>query len=124
MRVRVGRNVQALDKAVPSREPYAQRPVLAVQLSLKMPNMAAEIRVDTASRSCAAMRALPASSSGTAGYSRVTSVVFLAAFAGVTSGSAASAVVVRFCAAVLAVFTWIAALAVHLYHRTANDSSL
>jgi hypothetical protein len=46
-------------------------------------------------------------------------VVLLASFAGVTSGSTASAVVVPFYLTVLAAFTWIAVVAVHLYRRTA-----
>jgi hypothetical protein len=50
-------------------------------------------------------------------YSRVTGVAFLAAFAGVTSGSSNPAVVVPFYAAVLAVFAWIAVISIHHYRN-------
>ena len=56
---------------------------------------------------------------GMAIYSRVTGVVFAAAFAGVTTGSSSSAVVLPLYAAVLAVFTWLAIVSVHLYRRVA-----
>ena len=59
-----------------------------------------------------------------AAYSRITGLVFLAGFAGITSGSSSSAVVLPFYAAVLAAFTWIAVAAVHLYRRTSPTSSL
>jgi hypothetical protein len=52
---------------------------------------------------------------GLAIYSRVTGVAFLAGFAGVTTGSSSSAVVLSFYAAVLAAFSWIAIVSVHLY---------
>jgi hypothetical protein len=61
---------------------------------------------------------------GLAGYSRITGLVFLAGFAGVASGSSSSAVVLPFYAAVLAAFTWIAVVAVHLYRRSTQTSSL
>lgn len=48
-------------------------------------------------------------------YSRVTGVAFGAAFAGVTTGSSSSAIVLPFYAAVLAAFTWLAIASVHLY---------
>jgi hypothetical protein len=51
-------------------------------------------------------------------YSRVTGVVFLAGFAGVTTGSSSSAIVLPFYGAVLAAFTWLAVVSVHLYRRT------
>lgn len=54
---------------------------------------------------------------GLAVYSRLTGVAFLAGFAGVTSGSSSSAVVLPFYAAILAVWTWIAIVAVRLYKR-------
>jgi hypothetical membrane protein len=57
---------------------------------------------------------------GLAVYSRVTGVVFLAAFLGVTSGSTASAVVVPFYAGVLAAFTWIAVTSVQLYRSVSR----
>ena len=52
-------------------------------------------------------------------YSRITGVVFGAGFAGVTTGSSSSAIVLPFYAAVLAAFTWIAIVAVNLYRRVA-----
>jgi hypothetical protein len=55
---------------------------------------------------------------GMAVYSRVTGLVFLAAFAGVASGSSSSAAVIPFYAAVLAAWAWIAAVSVHLYRRS------
>ena len=55
---------------------------------------------------------------GMAVYSRVTGLAFLAAFAGVASGSSSSAVVIPFYAAVLAAWAWIAAASVHLYRRS------
>jgi hypothetical protein len=56
---------------------------------------------------------------GLAIYSRITGVVFLAAFAGVTTGSSSPAVVLPFYAAVTAVFIWLAVVCVHLYQRVA-----
>jgi len=56
---------------------------------------------------------------GMAIYSRVTGVVFLAGFAGVTTGSNSSAIVLPFYAAVLAAFSWMAVVAVSLYRRVA-----
>ena len=56
---------------------------------------------------------------GLAIYSRVTGVVFLAAFAGITTGSSSPAIVLPFYAAVTAVFTWLAVVCVHLYRRAA-----
>jgi Protein of unknown function (DUF998) len=52
---------------------------------------------------------------GLAGYSRATGAAFGAAFAGVATGSAASIVVLPFYAAVLAAFTWLAVVSIHLY---------
>lgn len=50
--------------------------------------------------------------------SRITGVLFLAAFVGISSGPDPSpAVVLGFVAAVIIVFTWMAAVAVHLYRR-------
>ncbi|MFI5496876.1 DUF998 domain-containing protein [Actinoplanes sp. NPDC051859] len=51
---------------------------------------------------------------GMAWYSRVTGVAFLAAFAGIASGSRGPATVV-FVAAVLLVWTWLAAICHHFY---------
>ena len=56
---------------------------------------------------------------GLATYSRITGVAFLAAFAGVATGSSSPAVVLPFYAAVTAVFTWLAIVCVHLYRRVA-----
>jgi hypothetical membrane protein len=57
---------------------------------------------------------------GMAIYSRVTGVAFLAGFAGVTTGSSSSAIVLPFYAAVLAAFTWLAVVCVHLYRDVAR----
>jgi hypothetical protein len=57
---------------------------------------------------------------GLAVYSRVTGVLFGAAFAGVATGSSSSAIVLPFYAAVLAVFTWLAVVSVHLYRHVAR----
>lgn len=57
---------------------------------------------------------------GLAVYSRITGVLFAAAFAGVTSGSSSSAIVVPFYLAVLAAFTWIAIVSIHLYRHISN----
>jgi hypothetical protein len=54
---------------------------------------------------------------GMALYSGVTGVVFGAAFAGVATGSASSAIVLPFYAAVLAAFTWLAVVSVFLYRH-------
>jgi hypothetical protein len=54
---------------------------------------------------------------GMAVYSRLTGLAFAAGFAGVTSGSSSSAVVLPFHVAVLAVWTWLAVVAVRLYQR-------
>jgi hypothetical protein len=54
---------------------------------------------------------------GLAIYSRITGIGFLAAFAGVTTGSSSPAIVVPFYAAVLAVFAWIAIISVHHYRN-------
>ena len=56
---------------------------------------------------------------GLAIYSRITGVVFLAAFAGVTTGSGSPAIVLPFYAAVTAVFSWIAIVCVQLYRHAA-----
>lgn len=62
---------------------------------------------------------------GLAIYSRVTGVAFLAAFAGVTTGSSSPGIVLPFTVlafygAVTAIFTWLAIVSVHLYRRTTN----
>jgi hypothetical protein len=56
---------------------------------------------------------------GLAIYSRITGIGFLAAFAGVTTGSSSPAIVVPFYAAVLAVFAWIAVVTTCLYRNVA-----
>ena len=50
-------------------------------------------------------------------FSIVTGVVFLAAFAGVASGSGSAAVVLAFWAALILAWSWLAAVAVHFYRR-------
>jgi hypothetical protein len=54
---------------------------------------------------------------GLAVYSRVSGLAFLAAFAGVTTGSSASAVVLPFYVGVLIAWTWLAVTSVHLYRH-------
>jgi hypothetical protein len=54
---------------------------------------------------------------GLAVYSRISGLAFLAAFAGVTTGSSSSAVVVPFYAGVLIAWTWLAVTSVHLYRH-------
>jgi hypothetical protein len=54
---------------------------------------------------------------GLAVYSRVSGLAFLAAFAGVTTGSSSSAVVLPFYAGVLIAWTWLAVVSVHLYRH-------
>jgi hypothetical protein len=56
---------------------------------------------------------------GLATYSRITGVAFLAAFAGITTGSGSPAIVLPFYAAVTAIFVWLAIISVHLYRRVA-----
>ena len=50
-------------------------------------------------------------------FSLTTGVVFLAAFAGVASGSSSEAVVIGFWIGLLVAWAWIGGLAVHLYRR-------
>ena len=57
---------------------------------------------------------------GLALYSRVTGVAFAMAFAGIATGSSSSAVVLPFYAAVLAAFTWLAIVSVHLYRHVSS----
>jgi hypothetical protein len=57
---------------------------------------------------------------GMAIYSRVTGIAFLAGFAGVTTGSSSSAIVLPFYAAVLAAFSWLAVVSVRLYRDVAR----
>jgi hypothetical protein len=54
---------------------------------------------------------------GLAVYSRSSGLAFLAAFAGVTTGSSSSVVVVPFYAGVLIAWTWLAVTSVHLYRH-------
>jgi hypothetical membrane protein len=54
---------------------------------------------------------------GWAAYSAATGTVFFAAFVGIASGSGAPAVNVSFAVAVVAAWTWLAALSVHLFRR-------
>lgn len=55
---------------------------------------------------------------GWATFSRVTGVLFLAAFAGIASGSGGPVTTLPFVAAVLLVSAWMSALAAHLYNHT------
>ena len=55
-------------------------------------------------------------------FSRVTGVLFLAGFAGVASGSSSPIVVLGFWLALLVVWIWLAAVAVHLYRRVEASS--
>lgn len=50
-------------------------------------------------------------------FSRLTGLLFLLAFAGVTSGSSSPIVVLAFWAALVVVWTWLAALSIELYRR-------
>ena len=59
---------------------------------------------------------------GLAVYSRITGLAFLAAFAGVTTGSSSSWIVLPFYGGVLIAWIWIAVTSVHLYHRAADPS--
>jgi hypothetical membrane protein len=52
------------------------------------------------------------------GFSVLTGVFFLLAFAGVASGSTSAVVVLGFWAAVIVSFTWIAAVSIDLYRKT------
>lgn len=54
---------------------------------------------------------------GLAVYSRVSGLAFLAAFAGVTTGSTSPAVVLPFYAGVLVAWGWLAVISVHLYRH-------
>jgi len=56
---------------------------------------------------------------GWATFTRVTGVVFLAAFVGIASGAGSVATTVGFVLAVVLVCAWMSALAVHLYRTTA-----
>jgi hypothetical protein len=53
----------------------------------------------------------------------VTGVLFLAAFVGVASGSSSPIVVLGFWLALLVVWTWFAAVAIHLYRQVAASSA-
>ncbi len=61
---------------------------------------------------------------GLAIYSRITGLAFLAAFAGVTTGSSSSAVVLPFYGGVLLAWIWIAVTSVHLYRRASEPRAL
>jgi hypothetical protein len=61
-------------------------------------------------------------SAGWATFTRVTGVVFLAAFVGIASGAGSVATTVGFVLAVVLVCAWMSALAVHLY-RTLTPAS-
>jgi hypothetical protein len=59
---------------------------------------------------------------GMAIFSRVTGLAFLAAFAGVATGSSSAGIVLPFYGGVLLAWIWIAVTAVHLYRRAADPS--
>lgn len=54
-----------------------------------------------------------------AAFSRVTGVLFLAAFVGIAAGAGSAATVLPFVAAVVLVSAWMSATAAHLYNHTA-----
>jgi hypothetical membrane protein len=56
-------------------------------------------------------------------FSAIVGVAFLAAFVGVASGSGSSAVVLAFWAALILAWTWLAALAVHLYRQVSTGAT-
>lgn len=60
---------------------------------------------------------------GWARYSRATGALLLAGFLGVTTGSTASPIVLGFWLAMLIAWTWLGAVAVHLYLRVARQPS-
>lgn len=60
---------------------------------------------------------------GWAIYSRITGVVFLAAFAGIASGSHGALTTMPFAAAVVLAWSWITALSVLLYRRMAHGAA-
>jgi len=55
---------------------------------------------------------------GWAGYSRVTGVLFLAAFVGVATGASSVATNLGFVGGVLIAWAWLTALSIHLYRHT------
>lgn len=57
---------------------------------------------------------------GWAAYSRATGVLFLAGFAAVAAGAGSTWTNLAFVGAVLIAWTWVSALAAHLYRRTAH----
>jgi len=60
---------------------------------------------------------------GWAIYSRITGVVFLVAFAGIASGSHGALTTLPFTAAVVLAWSWITALSVRNYRRTASGTA-
>jgi hypothetical protein len=56
-------------------------------------------------------------------FSVVTGIVFLAAFAGLASGSSSAAVVLAFWAALIVAWTWMGMVAVHLYREVSNRAT-
>jgi hypothetical protein len=57
-------------------------------------------------------------------FSRTTGIVFLAAFAGIASGSSSPVVVLAFWAALILAWSWIGAVAVHLYRNVLKTDQL
>jgi hypothetical protein len=60
---------------------------------------------------------------GWAAFSRVAGVVFLVGFAGLSASAGASWSVVSFIVALVVVFAWISAVAVHWYRRAGEDTN-
>jgi hypothetical membrane protein len=60
---------------------------------------------------------------GWAAFSRVAGVVFLVGFAGLSASAGASWSVVSFIVALMVVFAWISAVAVHYYRRAGEDAN-
>src|SRR5829696_6155472 len=54
-------------------------------------------------------------------WSRITGIGFTVAFVGVSSGATGPAVILPFIAAVVAVWVWLAAVAVHAYRSVTNN---
>jgi hypothetical membrane protein len=55
-------------------------------------------------------------------WSRITGIGFAVAFVGVSSGATGPAVILPFVAAVVAVWVWLAAVAVHAYRSVTNNA--
>jgi hypothetical protein len=60
---------------------------------------------------------------GWAAFSRVAGAVFLVGFAGLSASAGAAWSVVGFIVALVVVFAWISAVAVHWYRRAGEDTN-